>query len=427
MTSSQRQIAIAFIALFLIAPPICTAGSFSIGGFYKSFFTAYNPPKIDNLGNLNLNTGDYGIVTNRLRVNAGYGISGKARFDVSYDFIPRVQDQNIFNALFGSASLNSNSLSYRLDDLDRRLYPAPGDSAGSFTVNQNLDRLSLSLALPHADIILGRQAIAWGSARVINPTDVIAPYTYQELDTEDRIGVDAARLRIPLGFMGEIDAGYIFGDKAEFENSAVFLRGKYYIAKTDISALAVGFRENLMLGFDMARSVGGAGVWAEGAYVFDKALSDSLRNSAYDYFRLSVGGDYSFTGKLYGFAEYHYNQAGKSNSDDYSTLATNPAYTEGAVYLLGQHYFTPGATYQLTPLITLSGEALCNLNDQSVFLSLQGEYNIAENVYLSTGAFIGLGENPAVRYTGAFPTGVQTKSEFGSYPDILFSSFRFYF
>ncbi len=427
MTSSHRYMPFALTILLLTSPAICTAGSFSIGGFYKSFFTSYNPPKIDNLGSLNINTSDYGIVTNRLRINAGYGIAGAAHFDVSYDFIPQVQEQNIINDLFSSASLNNNSLNYRLDDLDRRLYPAPGDSAGSFTINQNLDRLSLSLTLPHADIILGRQAIAWGTARVINPTDVIAPYTYQELDTEDRIGVDAARLRIPLGFMGEIDAGYIFGEKAEFKKSAVFLRGKYYVAKTDISALAVGFRENLMLGLDMARSVGGAGVWAEGAYVFDKALSDSLRNSAYDYFRISAGSDYSFTGKLYGFFEYHYNGAGKLNSDEYGTLATNPAYTEGAVYLLGQHYFTPGATYQLMPLITLSGEALCNLNDQSVFLSLQGEYNIAENVYLSAGAFIGLGEKPAVQYTGAFPTGVQTRSEFGSYPDIVFSSFRFYF
>ncbi|MBN2105171.1 bifunctional alpha,alpha-trehalose-phosphate synthase (UDP-forming)/trehalose-phosphatase [bacterium] len=56
-----------------------------------------------------------------------------------------------------------------------------------------------------AAVYCGRQDIVWGSARTVNPMDVIAPFSFGSLDTEDRRGVDAIRLRIPVGCMGEID------------------------------------------------------------------------------------------------------------------------------------------------------------------------------------------------------------------------------
>ncbi len=416
------------IALWSFLPLLSIAGDLSVGGYCKSFFSAHNIPRVETPYDDPIDFSSYGIALNRVRVNIDYKLSDRVLFSTSYDFITRIHDDNQFPGYFMTSPLEYNSQSYRLDDIDQLLYPSSPDDPGNFKIYQNLDRLNLSVSLPLADIILGRQAVAWGAARVVNPTDVIAPYAYQELDTEDRIGVDAARLRIPLGFMSEIDAGYIFGDKARFENSAVFLRSKFYLAKTDISASLVGFREHLLLGLDLARSVGGAGVWAEGAYVFNKALSEHQRNNAYDYFRLSVGGDYSLTGRLYGFIEYHFNGAGKSDADEYSTLNTHPAYTDGATYLFGRHYLTPGASYQLTPLITVGGEALCNLNDPSVLLSLRGEYNIAQNVYLSVGAFIGLGDNPYLRFSDeSLLFAGYVRSEFGAYTDIMFSSFRFYF
>ncbi len=415
------------IALCLFLPLASIAGDLSVGGYCKSFFSAHNIPRVETPFDDPIDFSSYGIALIRLRLNADYRFSDRLLLSTAYDIIPRIHDDNQFPGYFMTSPLEYNSQSYRLDDIDQLLYPSSPDDPDNFKIFQNLDRLNLSVSLPLADIILGRQAVAWGSARVVNPTDVIAPYACQELDTENRIGVDAMRLRIPLGFMSEIDAGYIFGDKARFENSAVFLRNKFYLAKTDISASLVGFREHLMLGLDLARSVGGAGVWAEGAYVFNKAFSEYKRNNAYDYFRLSAGGDYSLTGRLYGFIEYHFNEAGKSGDYNLSRIMTHPAYTEGGTFLLGKHYITPGVSYQLTPLITVGGEALCNLNDPSVLLSFRGEYNIAQNVYLSLGAFIGLGQSPEPVPADPHSGLIAFHGEFGSYTDIMFSSFRFYF
>ena len=51
--------------------------------------------------------------------------------------------------------------------------------------------------------------------------------------------------------MGEIDAGFIAGEDFKIENSAFYLRGKQYIAETDVSAVVMGFRENLLVGIDL--------------------------------------------------------------------------------------------------------------------------------------------------------------------------------
>ena len=90
---------------------------------------------------------------------------------------------------------------------------------------------------------------------------------------------------------------------------------------------------------------------------------------------------------------------------------------------MGRHYVIPGITWQITPLVTLTCESLANVNDPSFFLGPQAEYNIATNLYIGVGAFIGIGNRPLATGTG----NQVLRSEFGSYPDILFASFRRYF
>ena len=57
----------------------------------------------------------------------------------------------------------------------------------------------------------------------------------------------------------------------------------------------------------------------------------------------------------------------------------------------------------------------------NLFILDQGllEYNIAEDIYLKGGSYIGIGPGPR--------SSVQPGSEFGSYPNIFYGSFRYYF
>ncbi len=391
---------------------------FSIDAYYKSFFVVYHPHDFKGVSILN-DQPDIGVVNNLIRLNLTCDISETVTFKGSYNLIPRIRD-NILS-LQSMMSLNPSRHMYRCDDLNSRLYPSTGKAVGSFAVFQNLDRACLNIGTSIADFSIGRQSIAWGMAHVTNPTDIVAPYSYEELDTEDRVGVDGIRMRAPLGFMGELDAGILFGDDFDADKNAWFVRCKYYHTETDFSVIISGFRENLLLGFNAARSVGGAGFWLEGAHVL--ANNDGEN----DYLRLSTGFDYSFGDKIYGFIEYHYNGAGSGNSSNYRENVTSPAYTDGGVYLLGKHYLIPGVSYQLTPLITFSAEVLTNINDPSGYLTFQGEYNISENIYISAGAFLGIGERPDMTIDEFLVPKVMLNSEFGAYPDIYYTSFKVYF
>ena len=398
---------------------------FSVGGYFKNFFVVIELPGFSLPGNAPLPDRLMGSVNNRLRLHASADISPSLRVSVAYDLSPRIQDPFLFGEHIFAWEVDPYG--YRAADLKERLYPQEKAGLDRFAIYQNLDRLVLFIATEPADISIGRQAIAWGSARAVNPIDIIAPFALQELDKEERVGVDAVRLRFPLGFMGEIDAGYVFGKDFRFEKSAFFLRAKTYAAKTDLSFLFLVFRENLLLGGDITRSIGGAGFWMEGAYVLADIFRGREFDGTNDYLRLSTGLDYSLSGNTYGFVEYHYNSGGSTHPENYLPNLSNSALQEGSVFLLGRHYIIPGLNHQITPLIGLMAQVLINLSDGSFFVAPAVEYNLASNVYIAAGGFLGSGKIPSpVRNIPQAPGG-GLRSEFGSYSDAFYTSFRIYF
>ena len=406
----MRTTLVLVIGLMAIPRVEIADAELQIGGYYKNFFTTFASP----LPNEPMT----GAVVNRLRFNLSYAPASRLSFALSYDFAPRIQDSSLFSESPIAVSIVPHT--YRVVDLDSPIYPGGDDPIGSVGIYHNLDRAFLQVSADFADISIGRDAIAWGSARIVNPTDVVAPFTYDQLDTEDRVGVDAIRVRIPIGAMGEFDTGYIFGEGFDFEKSAFFLRSQLNAAETDVSIVLAGFQKHLLVGLDIARGIGGAGFWLETAFVFVEPFGQDA-DAASNYLRASTGFDYSFGEKTYGFIEYHFNGAGAKTPDNYLANLDEPAYTQGGVYLMGTHYLAPGLSYQLTPLISFGGQMLFNLSDSSVWIGPQLEYNIAEDIYLSAGGLISVGERLEDSETLEF------RSEFGSYPNVVFTSFRVYY
>ncbi len=410
-SGSQQIRRIIALLVCLVAIPFATTinAELQIGGYYKNFFTVFNSPSPSEPM--------MGAVVNPLRLNLSYTPTDSLFLAFAYDFTPRVQAPSLFTESPFAVGIASSR--YRVADFDSRIYPEENELIGNVGIYQNIDRASVQLSTDFADISIGRDAIAWGSARIINPTDIVAPYTYDQLDTEDRIGVDAVRIRIPVGILGEVDTGYIFGPDFNFEKSAIYLRTQLNAVETDFSILLLEFQKNLLLGLDIARGIGGAGFWFETAYVFAEPFDEP--NTSENYLRASVGLDYSFGGETYTFVEYHFSGVGTNNPENFLANTTQTAYTQGGVYLLGVHYIAPGFTHQLTPLISFSGQLLFNLSDPSAWIAPQIAYNIAEDVHLSVGGFISIGKRPKNKDL------IQFQSEFGAYPNLFFSSFRIYF
>jgi hypothetical protein len=418
-----------YLILFLLLfwGSMVKSSDINVNGYYKLFSTGFKMP-VYRLEVGELEEPAIGAVNNRLRLKLSIAASKWLSFEAAYDISPRIQDPLLFQEGIFFAAIDP--VSYRVDDFSDRIYPARGEAVSSFGIFHNLDRCFFTIKTSIADIFIGRQAIAWGSGHFINPTDVIAPFTFNELDTEERRGVDAVRVRIPLGMMDELDFGYVPGRDFKFKNSAFYVRGKTYLLKTDMALLLMGFRENLLIGLDVTHAIGGAGAWFEAAYVdpdfFNKDKVQSIDEKyTKTYFRASVGMDYTFTGKLYGFFEYHFNSAGKKKPGDYTDVFYSTAFTEGAAYLIGRHYLNLGMTYQVSALIPFTGLVFINLNDGSVTLSPLLEYNIAENIYLAGGAYIGIGKRPEI--VDIASRTFRFHSEFGAYPAMFYTSFRVYF
>lgn len=399
-----------FLSLVLLGTTL-TAGEWT--GYLKNFSWVADPAigtfPVDRVASS----------ATRLRLQYQDRLTDRWSFEGAGEFSLLVQHHTLFA---GGIFSETGSATYRFSDPDHLIFPDHPDRQDNLGGTANLDRFRFTWHGDRLDVILGRQPVSWGSGKIVNPTDILAPYAFTELDTEYRIGVDAVRFRYAMGAMSELDAGMVLGPDGDLDESAVYLRGKTYVGSTDISALVMRFRRHRMVGLDITRAFGGTGAWLEAALVSPACYSDGLPQD--NYIRLTAGLDRQLTPRLYAYLEYHLNTAGSSDADGYAFLADDPAYRDGSVYLLGRHYLGTGFSFQLTGLTTVNGLVLTNLSDGSAFGSLNMEYNVARNLYLSAGMYLNRGSSPVL---SAAPPFVQVMDEFGSYPDLLYVSLRWYF
>jgi hypothetical protein len=392
-----------FYLLFLLSliPAASLAGQLEFGGYAKSFLIFQHPSD---------GSRDRWTLTSPWEFKASYVPKSYLSFNLAYILSPHWENPA------PGVEASSSARQYRVSDFKSRLLPDTPGAADNLSLWHNLDRAYVRLSIKRSDIFVGRQPIAWGSARFINPTDVIAPYGFQELDTEERIGVDAVRVNYQLGQLSEIGLGYVSGSNFEVQNSAAYLRPKVYLLKTDLAFTMMEFKNHRLYGIDISRSLGGAGLWLEAGYM-------DFGETSEDGFRLSAGTDYRLSDNIYAFGEYHFNGFGELNASDYILNYLKQSYGEKVVYLMAKNYFTVGVNYQLTPLLNSGIQPILNIDDRSLILSQQLDYNLTQNSYLSCGFYTGLGKAPETS-SGLVDI---IRSEFGAYPDIYFTSYRIYF
>lgn len=290
---------------------------------------------------------------------------------------------------------------YRLSDIKNQL----SDSNSKTSTVQNLDRFNLQLSLDAGDLTIGRQPITFGSARIINPTDVFLPFDVQALNTEYRVGIDAIRFQKPVGQLSELDVGYILSE--ETDRSALFSRFKTNAVGSDFEFTAIRFSELKLLGVGIQSTLGPFGAWFEVANVSGE---DS-------YNRVSGGLDYGFSESVFGMLEYHYNGAGGDPSE-YFTQINQPAYIDGGVFLLGENYLLPSLSWQASALTSYSLQIIANLDDESNFVILGFDRSLTDNLYLGGSVYWFTGDDASLTNIG---------SEYGNNPNQLILNLRYYF
>ncbi len=146
-----------------------------------------------------------------------------------------------------------------------------------------VERLFLDVYLPWLDLRVGRQAVNWGSALLVNPTDPFPEVLLTE-PWRFRSGVNAVTATAPVG--DRHDVRVVVGSDDAFTAVRAAARGRMNFGTTDIALVGAYRQETLdgLAGLDI-RGTLGIGFWLEAAVVFNAERAHE---------QVTVGADYSF-------------------------------------------------------------------------------------------------------------------------------------
>jgi hypothetical protein len=301
-----------------------------------------------------------------------------------------------------------------------------------------LDRCNLKMALPFADVTIGRQALTFGKAYFWNPLDVFLAFDPRRFDRDYKAGVDALRIDIPLGDFSGINLVGVLGRKlsvygsyrdagavnASWYGSALVARAYTNHFEWDWAVQGGKVYGGYQVGGAASGEIGEIAVRLEAAYLFADD-SDPLpympdEKEIENHFTAVVGLGHRFENTLQIEMEYLYNGAG--DPDD--KMAALMRMLGGGSFHMGEHLLGVVATYEIIPILNGSLAWIFSISDLSSLIQPGLALSVSDEAEFLFGAMIGLGARPVPSGIAGLP---QLESEFGTYPNIYYMEFKFYF
>jgi hypothetical protein len=284
--------------------------------------------------------------------------------------------------------------------------------------SHTLDRAYLSFFTDYFSVMIGRQRIAWGVARFISPTDLFNPFDPADIDKEEKVGVDALLVEVPLGDFSGLSLVLAPTKNMDYASYAFRIYANFF--DYDFGLMTGRFKDREVYGFDFSGQVGEVAIFGEFAYNMEDDIDSyivedrfapygfSVRWTKQEYIRAVFGAEYVFPNTLSVLLEYYYNGKGEANRENYDFMAL----AEGRELTLGENYVFSSVGYEFTPLVRGDFTCLYNIDDQSALFSPSVEYSATENLYFKIGVQIGVGD---------------MGSEYRLRPDLYYFQVRYYF
>ncbi|MEH0156723.1 hypothetical protein V6R21_21515 [Limibacter armeniacum] len=244
-----------------------------------------------------------------------------------------------------------------------------GESVFAYSI---LDRAYLDWTHGTWQLRVGRQRINWGKTMVWNPNDIFNTYTFFDFDYEERPGVDGILVRKYTGMLSSVEFAIALQDSFD----EMTMAGMYRFNKWayDFQVLAGKMKKDWVMGAGWSGQIGGAGFKGEASYFYP--MKDADKNPA---LVASTGVDYTFPNSFYIGGEVILNTDGATDFlPDFSLLEplTPRTLTFNKWSVFAQ------VSYPLTPLVTVSGSSIFNLNDNSFYLGGSTDISLTDNLYL---------------------------------------------
>jgi hypothetical protein len=252
------------------------------------------------------------------------------------------------------------------------------ESTEKNSVKIDLDRAYIDLYFKKFDLSVGKQRLAVGVSYLWAPLDIFNRVNVLE-PKEEKPGANALKLYVPLGSASSVTC--ILSPDEDFVTSRSGIRLQTQVIGVDaaLTFIRSGDVKTSIYGLDL-RGENLIGWWIEAGYFVSPLKKDK---------KIVLGFDYTFPLKrgLYWLNEYYYDSSGEreiSNYDFESLLY-------GQRFTLGRTYFFSMLRYGFSDFLSASVSYIGNWGDGSYYLSPTLQYEIGQNILVSSGLYITMG------------------------------------
>lgn len=246
-------------------------------------------------------------------------------------------------------------------------------------VTIDLDRAYVDLYFKKFDISIGKQRVAMGVSYLWAPLDIFNRINVLE-PKEEKPGANAFKIYIPLGNVSSLTG--VFSPDNDFHTSRSGFRAQTQVWGVDaaLTFIRSGNSETSIYGMDL-RGENFIGWWIEAGYFVSPAQKDK---------KIVLGFDYTFpiNRGLYWLNEFYYDSSGEKDSAayDFNLLFSGDRFT------LGRTYFFSLLRYAFSDFLSASVSYIGNWGDGSYFINPTLQYEISQNILISSGLYIPLGK-----------------------------------
>lgn len=258
----------------------------------------------------------------------------------------------------------------------------------NYFINTAIDRAYIDYTLGNWQIRAGRQRINWGINFVWNPNDIFNVFAYMDFDYEERPGSDAILVTWYPTMSSSVDVAYKAANS--IVNSAMAVKYRFNKYDYDFQLLAGQAGYDYVLGGGWSGNISDFGFRGEASY-FRPMNNYQIQSD--EGVSASVSLDRSFENSLYIHISFLFNSLGTIENGESFSLIDPTMQLSAKKLSIGKYEWFGQVSYPIGALLNLSGAAMINPVDWSMFVGPSVSVSLQNNLELFLTSQLMLGES----------------------------------